>query len=64
MLQNILVYIILIISVGFAIYKIFFKRKKKGAQECDSCDTGECPTDYSGCSECPLKNDCKKITDL
>lgn len=64
MTQNIIVYIILAISVFFAVYKIFFKRKTKGSKDCESCDTGDCPTDLSGCSDCPLKSDCQKIAEI
>lgn len=63
MIQNIIVYVILAVSVLYVIYKVFIKRKKKGSNDCDSCETGDCSKDLSGCDECPLKSDCKKISD-
>lgn len=63
MIQNIIVYVILAVSVLYVIYKIFIKRKKKGSNDCDSCETVDCQADFSGCTDCPLKSDCKKTSD-
>lgn len=56
-MQELLTYIIVIVAVSIAIYKIYlalpFKKSKVPAGKCGACSTGCALKDLKGSPECP-----------
>lgn len=53
MIQDVLTYIVLILAIGFVIYRLVFKKKTKEHK----CTSSNC--DNTCCSGCSMQNICK-----